>query len=102
MYVILWKYQVKVDYVAEFEKTYGESGAWMELFLHDHGYLGTELLRSPANHYLTIDRWESKKAYELFLSDWKRDYEALDAHCEGLIEQETLVGKWETVSPESR
>ena len=102
MYVILWEYRAKADCVAEFEKIYGATGAWIELFQHGRGYLGTELLRSPTDHYLTIDRWESKQAYELFLSDWQRDYEALDARCERLIEQETLLGKWETVSPESR
>jgi len=102
MYVILWEYQVKAECVAEFEEAYGEAGAWIELFQQSRGYLGTELLRASNHHYLTIDRWESKKDYGLFLSTWERDYEALDAQCEGLIEQETLLGKWETVSADSR
>jgi len=73
MYVIIWEYQVKEDCVAEFEKIYGEKGAWAELFKMDSGYLGTELLRGSSHHYLTIDKWNSKKDYESFLSNWKKN-----------------------------
>lgn len=102
MYVIIWEYQVKPEHIAEFEKSYGENGQWVKFFRNHSSYLGTELLRSSSHHYLTIDRWESKKSYESFLSNSKEEYETLDARCMAFIEQETLLGKWETVSPESR
>ena len=35
---------VKADRSAEFEKIYGENGAWVKLFQNGSGYLGTELL----------------------------------------------------------
>jgi len=104
MYVIIWEYRVRPEHIAEFEKIYGENGAWAELFLTGIGYLGTELLRDPGDlqHYLTIDRWASKNNYEGFLSDRKKEYEKLDAQCEGLTEQETLLGKWELILRETR
>ena len=104
MYVIIWEYQVKAEGAAEFEQVYGESGAWVELFRNGKGYLGTELLRDPAHldRYMTLDRWESLADYESFLSNWKTQYETLDARCEDLIEREALLGKWESISLETR
>ena len=104
MYVIVWEYYVKADYTAEFEKIYGESGVWVELFERENGYLGTELLRDASypRRYMTIDRWVSVLDYETFLSKWRKEYEKLDAECEALIEREFLLGKWEWVSTEAR
>ena len=104
MYVIIWEYRVRPERVEEFEKIYGESGTWAELFQNGSGYLGTELLGDPGDRYryLTIDRWHSLSDYESFLSAWKTEYENLDAQCEGLTEQETSLGKWETTSSKRR
>ncbi|HSL43947.1 MAG TPA: antibiotic biosynthesis monooxygenase [Anaerolineales bacterium] len=99
MYVIIWEYQVKTAHAAEFENIYSSTGAWAKLFQESTGFLGTKLLRdySDNQHYLTIDHWASQQDYEAFRSQWKTDYEALDAQCEGLTEQETLLGKWEMI-----
>jgi heme-degrading monooxygenase HmoA len=104
MYVIIWEYQVKADRNTEFEKIYGENGAWAKLFKNGSGYLGTELLRHSSQllYYITIDRWASVVYYEAFLSNWRKEYEKLDAQCEGLTEQESLLGKWETILRETR
>jgi Uncharacterized enzyme involved in biosynthesis of extracellular polysaccharides len=104
MYIIIWEYEVKADHSAEFEKIYGENGTWVELFRNGSGYLGTELLLDSRQlpRYLTIDRWASAVDHEVFLSDWRKEYEKLDAQCEGLTDQETLVGKWETILHETR
>ncbi len=99
MYVIIWEYQVKADRVANFEKIYSANGKWAELFRKDESFLGTELLRDE-NHphrYITIDRWTSLQDYESFLSRWKTEYAILDAQCGMLTEQETLLGKWESI-----
>lgn len=90
--------------LAAFEKIYGSQGAWAELFRKEKGYLGTELLRDSTHpqRYITIDRWTSPEAYESFLSQWKSEYARLDARCEGLTAQETLLGKWESILPETR
>jgi heme-degrading monooxygenase HmoA len=104
MYVIIWEYYVKPDYTAKFEKIYGERGIWVGLFERENSYLGTELLRdaNDLRHYMTIDRWVSVLDYELFLSKWRKEYEKLDAECEALIEREFLLGKWESISDETR
>jgi len=104
MYFIIWEFQVKVECIAEFEKVYGENGAWTELFRKGTGYLGTELLHDSSHlqRYLTIDRWASATDYASFLSTWKKEYESLDSQYEDLIEQEALLGKWESISDETR
>jgi heme-degrading monooxygenase HmoA len=96
---ILWEYHVKSERQFDFETIYSPNGAWTELFKQSAGYLGTELLRNQANpqRYITIDRWESKEDYETFLSQHEKEYKALDAQCEGLTENESLLGKWETI-----
>lgn len=104
MYVIIWEYQVKAESSTEFEKIYGGDGAWAELFQKQIGYLGTELLHDPHSHqrYITIDRWVSSVEYESFLSQWKKEYQALDARCEDLTVQESMLGKWETIGHDTR
>ena len=98
MYVIIWEYQVRAESVEGFEEIYSATGAWARLFQKSKGYLGTELLanESQPHRYITIDRWRSSSDYESFLAESKSEYERLDAQCEGLTEQETLLGKWET------
>ena len=104
MYVIIWEYQIKAERAAEFERIYGEAGAWVELFKKGRGYLGTELLRDSDHfdRYMTIDRWASLADYKSFLLHWKNQYETLDSYCKDLIERETLSGQWESISLETR
>ena len=104
MYIILWEYRVNAEHSVEFEKIYGVTGTWADLFQKQKGYLGTELLRDQENseRYLTIDRWDSLGDYESFLSQWNKEYEALDARCEELTQQESMTGRWETINHEKR
>ena len=94
----MWEYDVRTEYIAEFEKIYSASGAWAEFFQNSKEYLGTELLvdQGRPHRYITIDRWRSSQDYESFLSKWKNEYEHLDAQCAGLTEREFLLSKWET------
>jgi heme-degrading monooxygenase HmoA len=94
MYIILWEYTVRVGQEAEFEKTYGESGDWVQLFKQSEGYLGTDLILDTdiSRHYITIDHWISSKAYETFHKKYRSAYKALDAHCRSLTEDEKLIG----------
>ncbi len=104
MYVIIWEYRVRAECTVEFEQIYHPGGRWADLFKNGNGFMGTELLRDPEDRqrYITIDRWVSSADYELFLSQWKKEYEALDSQCEGFTEQETLSGKWKSVIFETR
>jgi quinol monooxygenase YgiN len=60
------------------------------------GFLNTELLRDEKHtqRYLTIDRWKSKEDFEIFQSQWEKEYKALDIQCEGLTECESLIGNF--------
>ena len=94
MHVVIWEYQVRADHVAEFERVYASEGAWAELFRKSEGYLGTELLRDSNDplRYVTIDRWTSSEAYDLFFATHKQDYDALDSYCQDLTERESFLG----------
>ncbi|MEW6406014.1 MAG: antibiotic biosynthesis monooxygenase family protein, partial [Chloroflexota bacterium] len=94
MYVIIWEFQVKAGRQKDFEKLYATNGIWAKLFRRGPGYLSTELVRDPKRpqRYVTIDRWISSEAYEMFIQKWKEDYEALDSYCRNLTEHEALLG----------
>jgi heme-degrading monooxygenase HmoA len=104
MYVIIWEYQVKAEQLVAFEEIYASNGAWAELFKKEDGYISTELLHdsNKPQRYITIDRWTSLGDYESFRSQWKSEYARVDAQCEGLTEQETLLGRWESILPRTR
>ena len=95
MYLIVWEYQVRPERLPDFEKIYASDGAWAKLFNKNKGYLGTELLRDETDihRFLTIDRWISAKAFNEFKTNWQTEYDALDAQCEGMTKQETLLGR---------
>jgi heme-degrading monooxygenase HmoA len=99
MYIIIWEYRVKSERQSEFEKIYSPDGAWAKLFGKGTGYLGTELFHDETNsqRYLTCDRWTSKMDYETYIAQWEKEYKALDAHCEGLTERESLLGRFDSV-----
>jgi len=92
VYVIVWKYSVGEATREDFEREYGPNGIWVKLFGRVAGYLGTELLRGPAGVYLTIDRWESRAAYDTFLSLHADEYNRIDQACAALTLDETLIG----------
>jgi heme-degrading monooxygenase HmoA len=94
--VILWEFEVRAGSEAAFEAAYGPDGDWARLFGRAPGYLGTELLRAgEPRRYLTIDRWETRDAFEKFRDAHRDDYEALDRRCEALTVRETPIGKFD-------
>ena len=46
--------------------------------------------------YLTMDRWESRAAYEEFRAQFATEYEELDRECEGLAVIEKQLGEYES------
>jgi heme-degrading monooxygenase HmoA len=93
----VWRFRAAADREREFQELYGPSGAWAQLFASAPGYLGTELQRSEGNprEFLTIDRWESRAAWERFRRDHAAAYEDLDRLCEPLTTFEELVGEFD-------
>ena len=101
MYVLVWEFRVRPGAEAAFEQLYGPAGGWVALFATAPGYRGTELLRAEGapRRYLTIDRWESRHAYEAFRRDAPARYQELDAVGEGLTEAEALLGEFTARGP---
>jgi heme-degrading monooxygenase HmoA len=93
-YSIVWEFRVPAERVPDFEAAYGPDGAWARLFALAAGFIEVELLRSAeqAGRYLTIDRWESRGAFEAFSARFAAEYKELDASFEGLASAETRIG----------
>lgn len=99
MHVILWEFLAKEGREDEFEQVYGPDGPWTALFVLGDGFLGTQLLRDPAQRgrYFTVDRWASGEDYALFRRTYAKEFAALDARCTELTRRETPLGACESV-----
>jgi quinol monooxygenase YgiN len=94
MYRIVWEYEAHPERVAEFEEVYGPEGRWTAFFRRSEDYLGTELFRSTsaAGHFLLVDSWKSRVAYEAFRRGHADEYAALDESCQRLRTRERALG----------
>jgi heme-degrading monooxygenase HmoA len=98
MYVIVWKYEVLADAEIDFRIAYGPEGDWARLFAKHEGFIGTELVATDdLHHYLTIDRWESEKAFNSYMERDRDDYMRLDQQFEAFTVTEDLVGRGSTI-----
>jgi len=95
-YTCLWEFLVAAERIEEFKQHYGPGGTWVALFRQSPGYLETLLLQDSANprRFITVDRWESRDAYEAFQSRFSREYAAMDEVCQHLTTQETPLGQY--------
>ena len=92
MHVILWRFRVRPGREREFEAAYAPDGAWASLFKKDGAYIGSELLRATDGTYLTLDRWDSREAFEAFRARHAAEYDAMDTRFDPLLEDETPLG----------
>ena len=109
MYLIVWEFQVTGARRAEFERAYGPEGDWAAFFQRSDAYRGAELLHAQRDddgpveaagdlgYYWTIDRWDSRDAYEDFNERFDAEYAALDTRLAALCDLEVCLGKFETV-----
>jgi heme-degrading monooxygenase HmoA len=97
-YHLVWEFETDEPRRAAFEEAYGPEGVWVEFFRGGEGYLGTELFREAggACRYVTIDRWNSRGAYDAFRLRHAAQYAALDARCEALTLRESFLGAGES------
>lgn len=93
MFLVLWEFEVKPGTEIRFESVYGPGGGWARLFVQFPAYRETRLLRDihRPGFYLTLDRWESREAYEAFRQSHAGEYAALDAECEQLTLRERHI-----------
>jgi len=96
MYVSIWSYRVKPQHTQLFVEHYKADGTWAALFRQSPEYISTELLLHDSDPavFITIDRWQSKAAYEFFMKHNEATYKALDERCEVFTEAENQVGQF--------
>ncbi|HEY7840607.1 MAG TPA: antibiotic biosynthesis monooxygenase [Gammaproteobacteria bacterium] len=96
-YMYVWEFIVATEHVAAFEQAYGPDGDWVRLFRRAEGYLRTELLKDPSRpgRYLTVDAWASRGQWEEFRTQFAKEFEALDAQCEGWTVSEPEIGRFD-------
>jgi hypothetical protein len=94
MFRIVWEYEAQSARLEEFEEVYGPDGRWAAFFRESDDYLGTDLFRntSSASHFVLVDNWKSRAAYEAFRRAHAEDYAALDEWCQGLRARERALG----------
>jgi Antibiotic biosynthesis monooxygenase len=97
MIEVIWTYRVREEHLAEFDRFYHSGGVWAEFFHGAPEYRGTVLLRDGDDRlrFVTIDRWDSRGAYERFLRDHDSGYRQLDAACADFTTEETRIGCFE-------
>ena len=90
MYEIFWEYEVRPEQVAAFERLYGADGEWARLFRRADGYVETLLFRDTdrPTRYLTVDRWQSRAAFDAFVDAAGSAYAALDRQGDALTVHE--------------
>ena len=94
---VIWNFEVRPEFVNEFESVYGPDGDWAQLFRRSDLYRGTELIKkqdSPAI-YEVIDHWWSMQAYDAFKAQNRAAYDSLDKECERLTVKEAPMGRVE-------
>ena len=94
MYRIVWQYEVRSERLAEFEQIYGPAGDWVQFFRSSPDFLGTELYRSTVDpiHFVTVDVWRSRPAYENFRKTHSERYSKLDEWCSQFSSHERTLG----------
>jgi Antibiotic biosynthesis monooxygenase len=94
MFVALWEFEVKPGCEERFEMVYGPDGDWAKLFRSDSHYHQTRLVQDTFRRgvYLTMDFWDSRKAYEVFLDEHRKEYAKLEAVGDALTMKERRVG----------
>jgi heme-degrading monooxygenase HmoA len=90
VYEIFWEYEVRPEQVAAFERLYGADGEWARLFRRADGYVETLLFRDTdrPTRYLTVDRWQSRAAFDAFVDAAGSAYAALDRQGDALTVHE--------------
>jgi len=99
----IWEFEVRPERAAEFELYYGPNGSWVQLFRTARGYLETVLLRDLVrpHRFVTIDRWESERAYQDFRAAREEEFAALDSRCEAFTTAERELGRFDIVSSQA-
>jgi heme-degrading monooxygenase HmoA len=96
-HVRVWQFQPAPGREEEFRRAYAGDGPWARLFGRATGFVGTTLLgpAEPGGPWLTLDRWQSREAFDAFQREHGDVYRKLDAELEGVAGAETFIGAFE-------
>ena len=96
---VVWQFRARAGMEREFEGRYSSTGDWARLFARVEGYLGTTLMRNPADRrlYLVIDAWRDAESLASFKQAYGAEYDALDKECQALTEDEIDLGTFEAL-----
>ncbi|HSK06601.1 MAG TPA: antibiotic biosynthesis monooxygenase family protein [Acidimicrobiia bacterium] len=96
-FAYIWEYEVDPAHLGVFEQLYGPSGEWVELFRLSPGYRRTELHRDRDNpyRYVTIDYWESARAWQEWRAMVQGRFEELDRRGQELTSSERELGRFD-------
>lgn len=99
MYVVIWEFKVKPRCLTEFIELCGHDGEWAKWFRQSPDYIETDLLLSNDQEslFLTIDRWKSKRSYDLFYASDQVTFDRLDQKGENYTLEEKLIGAYTIV-----
>jgi hypothetical protein len=95
LFAILWRFTTSTP--EEFERHYGPEGTWVRFFRQDPEYVGSSLVKGEG-HYLTLDWWTSRAAYEAFRERHADEYAEIDRACERVTSREEKLGEYESVT----
>jgi quinol monooxygenase YgiN len=98
-YVYVWEFVVRPEHLPAFLAAYAPDGDWVRLFRGAPGYLRSELHRDRQRpgRFLTVDYWQSRRAWEAFRAQASGEWEALDARCAEWTLSEREIGQFEPV-----
>ncbi len=99
MYVVIWEFKVLPECLLAFIALCGPEGEWAGWFRESPHYIETSLLKSDQadNVFITIDKWESKSAYDSFYQSDQATFIRLDEKGDLLTTEEKLIGAYTTV-----
>lgn len=99
VYSVIWKYQIQPEHRGTFEKEYGSTGTWADLFQQSEYYRGSFLHKDEdePNTYVLIDTWVNKQTYEDFKKQNAQRYNELSKQFEYLYATEEKIGGYNWV-----
>jgi heme-degrading monooxygenase HmoA len=97
MFTTIWEFEVDADTRDDFVRVYGPAGAWVQLFRTAAGFRETILLQDIARpeRLVTLDRWDSRAAWDAFRQGQHDAYTELDLVTGCLARTERHLGTLE-------
>ena len=94
MIAVVWRFHVRPEATAEFERMYGSDGAWTELSRRSRSFLGSSFLRDIGSEarYLLIEYWGEMMVYEKHVASFRNQVDKLERQRATLVERIEAVG----------